>query len=66
VFSDAGWSKLDLAERDNCRPVFLRLSLTRNLEEPVMSLYGTDWRELGLLARSRFLIGKNLTTFLLY
>jgi hypothetical protein len=43
----AGWSKLDFAERDKCRPVLLRLSLARNLEIPVMSLYGTGWRERG-------------------
>jgi hypothetical protein len=47
VISDAGWSKLDLAERDKCKPVLPRLSLarTRNLEKPVMSLYGAEWME---------------------
>jgi hypothetical protein len=39
VISDAGWSKLDFAERDKCKPVPLRLSLARNL--------GTEWRERG-------------------
>jgi hypothetical protein len=29
VISDAGWSNLDFAERDSCRPVLLRLSLAR-------------------------------------
>jgi hypothetical protein len=31
-----------------------------------MSLYRTEWRELGSRARSRFLIGKIFATFLLY
>jgi hypothetical protein len=43
--SDAGLSKLNFAERDKCRPVPLRLSLARNLEKPVMSIYGTKWRK---------------------
>jgi hypothetical protein len=43
--SDAEWSKLDFAERDKCRPVLRRLSLARNLEKPVMSLYGTELTE---------------------
>jgi hypothetical protein len=41
--SYAGY-KLDFAERDECEPVFLRLSLAGNLEKPLMSLYGTEWR----------------------
>jgi hypothetical protein len=32
VNSYAGLSKLDFAERDNCKPVLLRLSLAGNLE----------------------------------
>jgi hypothetical protein len=32
--SNAGRQKLDFAERDKCKPVLLRLSLTRNLEKP--------------------------------
>jgi hypothetical protein len=47
VISVAGRSKLDYAERDKCKPVLLRLSLARNLEKPVMSLYGTGWKERG-------------------
>ncbi len=47
VISDAGWSKLDFAERDKCKPVLSRLSLARNLEKPVLSLYGAEWRERG-------------------
>jgi hypothetical protein len=35
------------AERDKCKPVLLRLSLAGNLEKPLMSLYGTEWRERG-------------------
>jgi hypothetical protein len=38
VISDAGWSKLDFAQRDKCKAV---------LEKPVISLYGTEWRERG-------------------
>jgi hypothetical protein len=26
---DAGWSKLDFAERDKCKPVLLRLSMEK-------------------------------------
>jgi hypothetical protein len=29
------------------KPVLLRLSLAGNLEKPLMSLYGTEWRESG-------------------
>jgi hypothetical protein len=39
--------ELDFAERDKCKPVLLRLSLAGNLEKPLMSLYGTKWRERG-------------------
>ncbi len=42
---NAGRQKLDSAERDKCKPVFLRLPLAGNLEKPLMSLYGTEWRE---------------------
>jgi hypothetical protein len=45
--SNAGRYKLDFAERDKCKPVLLRLSLAGNLEKPLRSLYGTEWRELG-------------------
>ncbi len=33
--------------RYKCKPVLLRLSLAGNLEKPLMSLYGTEWRERG-------------------
>ncbi len=42
--SNAGRYKLDFAERDECKPVFLRLSLAGNLEKPLVSLYGTESR----------------------
>jgi hypothetical protein len=42
-----GWSKLDFAERDKCKPVLLRLSLAGNQEKLLMSLYETEWREHG-------------------
>jgi hypothetical protein len=35
------------AERDKCKTVLLRHSLVGNLEKPLMSLYGTEWRERG-------------------
>jgi hypothetical protein len=43
-----GGEKLDFAERDKCGPVLLRPSLARKQAKPVMSLYGTEWRERGL------------------
>jgi hypothetical protein len=52
--SDAGWSKLEFAERDQCRPVFLRLSLAGNLEKPVMAHYGTKWMERGYGLRALY------------
>jgi len=45
--SNAGWKKLNFAERDKWKPVLLRLSLARNLEKPLISLFGTEWRERG-------------------
>jgi hypothetical protein len=45
--SNAGRSKLDFAERDECKPVPLGLSLDGNLAKPLFSLYGTEWRERG-------------------
>jgi hypothetical protein len=39
--------KLDFAEIDHCKPVLLGRSLARNLVKPLMSLYGTEWRERG-------------------
>ncbi len=38
---------LDFAERDECKPVLLGLSLAENLVKPLMSLYVTEWRERG-------------------
>jgi hypothetical protein len=37
---------LDFAERDECKPVLLSL-LAGNLVKPLLSLYGTEWRERG-------------------
>ncbi len=42
-----GGKKLYFAERDKCKPVLLRHSLSRNLEKPLMSLNGTEWRGRG-------------------
>jgi hypothetical protein len=39
--------KTEFAERDKCKPVVLRPSLARNLEKPLMSLFGTEWRKRG-------------------
>jgi hypothetical protein len=39
--------KLDFTEIDQCKPVFLRLSLAVNLVKPLLSLYGTEWRDRG-------------------
>ena len=39
--------KLDFAKRDEYRPVLLELSLAENLVKPLLSLYGTEWRERG-------------------
>ncbi len=36
-----------LTKEINANPVLLRLSLAGNLEKPLMSLYGTEWRERG-------------------
>ncbi len=38
---------MDFVERYKCKPVLLRLSLAGNLEKPLISLYGTEWRERG-------------------
>jgi hypothetical protein len=45
--SNAGRKKLDFAEKDQCKPVLLRLSLAENLVKPLLSLHGTKWRERG-------------------
>jgi hypothetical protein len=36
-----------LSKEIKCKPVLLRLSLAGNMEKPLMSLYGTEWRERG-------------------
>jgi hypothetical protein len=45
--SNTGRSKLNFAERDECKPVFLGLSLAGNMVKPFIFLYGNEWRELG-------------------
>jgi hypothetical protein len=47
VISNTGRKKLAFAERDECKPVLLELSLAGNLVKPLLSLYGTKWSELG-------------------
>jgi hypothetical protein len=45
--SNAGRYKLVFAEICQCKPVLLGLSLAGNLVKPLLSLYGTKWRERG-------------------
>ncbi len=45
--SNAGRSKLDFTEIDQCKLVLLGLSLAGNLVKPLLSLYETEWRERG-------------------
>jgi hypothetical protein len=50
--SNAKWREVKNGfrrKRNECKPVLLRLSLAGNLEKPLMSLYGTEWRECGFL-----------------
>jgi hypothetical protein len=48
------------AERDKCKPVLLGLSLAGNLVKPLLSLYGTEWRERGYgLGRFQIQGGEN-------
>ncbi len=47
LISNRGRFKPAFAERDNCKPVLLGFSLARNLVKPLLSLYGTEWRERG-------------------
>ena len=42
---DAAVSETRLVDR--CNPVLLGLSLAGNLVKPLLSLYGTEWRERG-------------------
>jgi hypothetical protein len=51
--SNAGRYKLVFAERDERKPVLLGLSLAGNLVKPLLSLYGTEWRERGYGLRVR-------------
>ena len=53
---------MDFAERDECKPVLLRLSLAGKLDKPLMSLYGTEWRERGYGLKSQ-LPSVNCRTF---
>jgi hypothetical protein len=46
-FQLQGGKKLVFAERDERKPVLLGLSLAGNLVKPLLSLYGTEWRERG-------------------
>jgi hypothetical protein len=45
--SNAGRLKLDFAERGEFKTALLGLSLAGNLVKPLISLYGTEWRERG-------------------
>ncbi len=46
--SNAGRYKLDFAERDECKPVLLGLSLAwKSGQTTFVPLYGTEWRERG-------------------
>ncbi len=47
LISNGGRFKPAFAERDKCKPILLGLSLARNLVKPLLSLYGTEWRERG-------------------
>ncbi len=47
LISNGGGFKPAFAERDKCKPVLLGLSLAGNLVKPLMSLYGTEWRDRG-------------------
>jgi hypothetical protein len=44
----------DFAARDKYKPVLLRLSMAGNLEKPLVSLYGIEWRDGGCGLRSVF------------
>jgi hypothetical protein len=47
LISNGGRFKQAFAERDKCKPILLGLSLAGNLVKPLLSLYGTEWRERG-------------------
>jgi hypothetical protein len=46
-FQMQGGKNWFFSEVDQCKPVLLGLSLTGNPVKPVLSLYGTEWRERG-------------------
>jgi hypothetical protein len=50
-FQMQGGKKQDFAEIDQCKHVLLGLSLAGNLVKPLMSLYGTEWKERGYRLR---------------
>jgi hypothetical protein len=56
LISNDGRFKPAFAERDKCKPVLLALSLAGNLVKPLLSLYGTEWRERGYGLRHTFSI----------
>jgi hypothetical protein len=45
--SNAERKNPDFTERNERKPVLLGLSLAGNLVKPLLSLYGTEWRERG-------------------
>ena len=45
--------RVDFTEINQCKPVLLGLSLARNPVKPLLSLYGTEWRERGYGLRGR-------------
>ncbi len=47
LISNGGRFKPAFAEREKCKPVLRGLSLAENLVKPLLSLYGTEWRERG-------------------
>ncbi len=60
--SNAGREKLDFAEIGQCKPVLLGLSLAGNLVKPLLSLYGTEWRERGYGLWSELVRAEGITT----
>jgi hypothetical protein len=49
LISSGGRFKPAFAERNKCKPVLLGFSLARNLVKPLLSLYGTEWRDRGYM-----------------
>ncbi len=52
-FQIQGGKNWDFAEIYQCKPVLLGLSLAGNLVKPLLSLYGTEWRERGYRLRKQ-------------